>query len=146
LKWSKLILKNSQVCYARKQYAESDFDVCGKLNCDGIVIVAKDDQNNETSTIPRASNKTLRALTLSASSLDGAYLWQRRTVNPDGGSPIAFSSTQAAVALVLAKSYGITLIENVISGKFKQLITTLSQTRGKVVILIDEYDKPISNG
>jgi hypothetical protein len=43
----------------------------------------------------------------------------------------------------IAKNYNITLTQNVISGKFKELITILSQTRGKVVVLIDEYDKPI---
>ena len=43
----------------------------------------------------------------------------------------------------IAKEYGIVLEENVISGKFKELIETLSAIRGKVVVLIDEYDKPI---
>jgi hypothetical protein len=42
-----------------------------------------------------------------------------------------------------AKNYGIILEEDVISGKFKELIQSLSETRGQVVILIDEYDKPI---
>ena len=44
---------------------------------------------------------------------------------------------------VIAKKYNIVLEETVISGKFKELIETLSKTRGKVVVLIDEYDKPI---
>jgi Predicted AAA-ATPase/PD-(D/E)XK nuclease superfamily len=43
----------------------------------------------------------------------------------------------------IAKSYGIIFQDNGISGKFKELIETLSKTRGKVVVLIDEYDKPI---
>jgi hypothetical protein len=43
----------------------------------------------------------------------------------------------------IAKSYEVALTETVISGKFKELIETLSATRGKVVVLIDEYDKPI---
>ena len=43
----------------------------------------------------------------------------------------------------IAKKYGIVLNEKVNSGKFKELIETLSVNLGKVVILIDEYDKPI---
>jgi uncharacterized protein involved in tellurium resistance len=43
----------------------------------------------------------------------------------------------------IAERYGINLQENIISGKFKELIIKLSESRGKVVVLIDEYDKPI---
>ena len=43
----------------------------------------------------------------------------------------------------IAKKYDIVLEETVISGKFKELIETLSKTQGKVVVLIDEYDKSI---
>jgi Predicted AAA-ATPase/PD-(D/E)XK nuclease superfamily len=43
----------------------------------------------------------------------------------------------------IAESYGIIFQDDVISGKFKELIEKLSETRGKVVVLIDEYDKPI---
>ena len=43
----------------------------------------------------------------------------------------------------IADKYEITLKENVNSGKFKELIETLSVKVGKVVVLIDEYDKPI---
>jgi Predicted AAA-ATPase/PD-(D/E)XK nuclease superfamily len=43
----------------------------------------------------------------------------------------------------IAKRYNITFTQDVISGKFRELITTLSETKGKVVVLIDEYDKPI---
>ena len=43
----------------------------------------------------------------------------------------------------IAAKYGITLQTNYNSGKFKELIETLSANLGKVVILIDEYDKPI---
>ena len=43
----------------------------------------------------------------------------------------------------IAESYNIVFRENVISGKFRELIEKLSATRGKVVVLIDEYDKPI---
>jgi hypothetical protein len=43
----------------------------------------------------------------------------------------------------IAESYAIVLTESVISGKFKELIEVLSAFRGKVVVLIDEYDKPI---
>jgi hypothetical protein len=43
----------------------------------------------------------------------------------------------------IARKHGIQLTEEVISGKFKELIETLSKTQGKVVVLIDEYDKPI---
>ena len=42
-----------------------------------------------------------------------------------------------------AKAYDIRLEENTNSSKFKELIEKLSQKAGKVVVLIDEYDKPI---
>ncbi|MEA5139610.1 ATP-binding protein [Arcicella rigui] len=43
----------------------------------------------------------------------------------------------------IAEDYGIVLREKVISGKFKELIEKLSESRGQVVVLIDEYDRPI---
>ncbi|MEA5139609.1 ATP-binding protein [Arcicella rigui] len=43
----------------------------------------------------------------------------------------------------IAEDYGIVLREKVISGKFKELIEKLSELRGQVVVLIDEYDRPI---
>jgi Predicted AAA-ATPase/PD-(D/E)XK nuclease superfamily len=43
----------------------------------------------------------------------------------------------------IAKKYNITFTQDVISGKFRELIVQLNETRGKVVVLIDEYDKPI---
>ncbi len=43
----------------------------------------------------------------------------------------------------IAQSYEIVFKDSGISGKFKELIETLSETRGQVVVLIDEYDKPI---
>jgi Predicted AAA-ATPase len=43
----------------------------------------------------------------------------------------------------IATKHGITLKETFNSGKFKELIETLSEKLGKVVVLIDEYDKPI---
>jgi hypothetical protein len=43
----------------------------------------------------------------------------------------------------IAKQYEITLSGQSIDQKFKELIVQLSETRGKVVVLIDEYDKPI---
>jgi hypothetical protein len=42
-----------------------------------------------------------------------------------------------------AQQYGISLHATYNAGKFKELILQLSETRGKVVVLIDEYDKPI---
>jgi hypothetical protein len=66
------VTNGSTVCYGVQVFNETDFDACGKLNCDGIVIVAKDDANIETNTIPRGTNKTLKTLNLSAASLDGA--------------------------------------------------------------------------
>ena len=42
-----------------------------------------------------------------------------------------------------AKAYDIVLEENTNSSKFKELIEKLSIKAGKVVVLIDEYDKPI---
>jgi Predicted AAA-ATPase/PD-(D/E)XK nuclease superfamily len=42
-----------------------------------------------------------------------------------------------------AKLYQITLEKETLKSKFKELITTLSTQYGKVVLLIDEYDKPI---
>lgn len=44
----------------------------------------------------------------------------------------------------IAKNYGLTLARTGVSGRFTELIETLAVT-GKVVILIDEYDKPILN-
>ena len=43
----------------------------------------------------------------------------------------------------IASKSGIQLTEEVISGKFKELIEKLAISKGKVVVLIDEYDKPI---
>ena len=43
----------------------------------------------------------------------------------------------------IARKYEIQLIETINSGKFKELIEKLAIKSGKVVILIDEYDKPI---
>ena len=42
-----------------------------------------------------------------------------------------------------AREYDIELKDNYNSGKFKELIETLSKRFGKVVVLVDEYDKPI---
>jgi hypothetical protein len=42
-----------------------------------------------------------------------------------------------------AKQYGISFEETTNSSKFKELIEKLSKKYGKVVVLIDEYDKPI---
>jgi Predicted AAA-ATPase/PD-(D/E)XK nuclease superfamily len=43
----------------------------------------------------------------------------------------------------IAQKYNITLSSHFNSGKFKELIEKLSVQNGKVVVLIDEYDKPI---
>ena len=43
----------------------------------------------------------------------------------------------------IAREYNIKLSARTIDQKFKELIENLSKTRGKVVVLIDEYDKPI---
>jgi Predicted AAA-ATPase/PD-(D/E)XK nuclease superfamily len=43
----------------------------------------------------------------------------------------------------IAREYEITFLTQSIDQKFKELIQKLSETRGQVVILIDEYDKPI---
>jgi hypothetical protein len=107
-----------QVCHSTRNLSENLFDACGKLNCDGIVIVAKDDLNNETNTIPRGPNKTLKTLNLSATSLDGAdlskgvtYLWERRAITPDGlGQFVAFSSTQAAVSIGVPGKYTLAIV------------------------------------
>jgi hypothetical protein len=42
-----------------------------------------------------------------------------------------------------AEEYGIVFREDTISSKFQELIETLHAQRDKVVVLIDEYDKPI---
>ena len=42
-----------------------------------------------------------------------------------------------------AQEYGIVFRENTISSKFQELIEILHAQQGKVVVLIDEYDKPI---
>ena len=81
------------------------------------MIVAKDDANNETNTIPRGTNKTLKTLNLSAASLDGAdlskgvtYLWERRAMNTGGGEFVAFSSTQAAVSIGVPARYTLKMV------------------------------------
>ena len=43
----------------------------------------------------------------------------------------------------IGREYDIAFSAQTIDQKFKELIETLSKTRGKVVVLIDEYDKPI---
>jgi hypothetical protein len=43
----------------------------------------------------------------------------------------------------VAHKYGIVLQESANSSKFRELIERLSSQYGKVVVLIDEYDKPI---
>jgi hypothetical protein len=43
----------------------------------------------------------------------------------------------------IAKGYDITFIEDSYQNQFKELIEKLSQKHGEVVILVDEYDKPI---
>lgn len=106
------------VCYGVQVFNEDAFDVCGKLNCNGIVIIAKDDANNETNTIPRGANKTFKTLNLSAASLDGAdlskgvtYLWRRMQINPEGtGQFMAFFSTQAAVSIGVPGRYTLTMV------------------------------------
>lgn len=45
----------------------------------------------------------------------------------------------------LAQAHGITLAQQGISAIFKALLTGLADQRGKVVVLIDEYDAPIIN-
>ena len=42
-----------------------------------------------------------------------------------------------------AEDYGITLLKTTLKGQFKELIDSLSAQYGQVVLLIDEYDKPI---
>ena len=52
----------------------------------------------------------------------------------------------AAISEVLqksAKEYGITLLKTTLKSQFEELIESLSRQYGKVVLLIDEYDKPI---
>jgi hypothetical protein len=43
----------------------------------------------------------------------------------------------------IAQSYGLTLIRSGVSSRFTELIEKLATPDGKIVILIDEYDKPI---
>jgi hypothetical protein len=43
----------------------------------------------------------------------------------------------------IAQSYGLTLSRSGVSGRFTELIEKLAATDGKIVILMDEYDKPI---
>jgi Predicted AAA-ATPase/PD-(D/E)XK nuclease superfamily len=42
-----------------------------------------------------------------------------------------------------AKKYGISLSQATLKGQFRELIVALATMHGKVVLLIDEYDKPI---
>ena len=46
---------------------------------------------------------------------------------------------------LIAKTQGITLTQEGISPMFKELLSSLADIQGKVVVLIDEYDAPIIN-
>ena len=45
----------------------------------------------------------------------------------------------------IAKQHGLVLSEGDASNRFKELVTTLNEKSGKVVVLVDEYDKPLLN-
>lgn len=79
------------------------------------------------------------------------YEWVTRPVLRFDFSRISHQTPEALVkglhdALdVNAKKYGLTLTAQSLKEKLTELITTLGQTKGQVVVIIDEYDKPITD-
>ena len=56
---------------------------------------------------------------------------------------LGLSGSISEVLKKCAKEYGITLLKTTFKSQFEELIESLSAQYGKVVLLIDEYDKPI---
>ena len=79
------------------------------------------------------------------------YEWKKYPViHIDMGSCAKSSVEELEFTLIkevdyIAKQHGIALSGGDASNKFKELVITLNEKSGKVVILVDEYDKPLLN-
>jgi hypothetical protein len=79
------------------------------------------------------------------------YIWKKRPVLFFDFSEISHKTPEALIDGLHntleshAKKYNIILTEIALKEKFTELITVLGATIGPVVIIIDEYDKPITN-
>lgn len=79
------------------------------------------------------------------------YEWQERPVISFDFSEISHKTPEALLKGLHsalnnnAKQYNIDLKEEELTEKFAELVTTLGKTLGPVVIIVDEYDKPIVN-
>lgn len=79
------------------------------------------------------------------------YTWQSRPVIRFDFSQIDHNTPQILIEGLHstldahAVKYGIVLKEKLLKTKFAELIKTLGQTKGPVAIIIDEYDKPITD-
>lgn len=77
------------------------------------------------------------------------YTWEQRPVLLFDFSQIDHDTPEKLIAGLHstlnahADKYGIILKETLLKAKFAELIKTLGQTKGSVVVIIDEYDKPI---
>jgi hypothetical protein len=64
--------------------------------------------------------------------------------NVSKNSPEIFEDSLNTYLLTIARNYQIELIRNDLSGRFGELIEEIYKSTGKkIVVLIDEYDKPI---
>ncbi|MDR2622428.1 MAG: AAA family ATPase, partial [Dysgonamonadaceae bacterium] len=113
---------------------------------------------------PRRFGKSLLVSTLDAlfsgqkELFEGLYIYnqwdwsqQYPVIRLDFGSRAYSSAEELKISLTdfvesIAGNHQLTLQENTLSGKFGELITKLHLSTGhRVVLLIDEYDKPITD-
>ena len=79
------------------------------------------------------------------------YAWEKRPVISFDFSEISHKTPEAlmeglhSILDEHAKIYNITLSKNGLKEKFAELITILGTTIAPVAIIVDEYDKPITN-
>ena len=80
---------------------------------------------------------------------DTDYEWQSYPViHLDLGTAAAQTAAELEAKLIFAmdhnaKQLNISLTQKCASGRFQELVNNLSERDGKVVILVDEYDKPL---
>lgn len=79
------------------------------------------------------------------------YEWEKRPVIHFDFSQISHKTPEDLIVGLHetldahAKTYGITLLKQTLKAKFAELIITLGQTIAPVAIIVDEYDKPITD-
>ena len=77
------------------------------------------------------------------------YAWKKHPILSFDFSQIAHNTPQALVhglrdtVNYYAKKYSIDLVRQELPDRFVELVLKLGQAQGPVVIIIDEYDKPI---